>query len=395
MSERVAAECLSSDESCPPDDSDRRYRNPSQGQANLPSCLLLKESPVPLPQRILLLAVALIAALGVSACSSADQDNKGAASSGAGFPVTITHVHGTTTIPSAPKRVVTIGWITQDVVAALGVVPVGVDQSWGGDDEGFTPWFRNQVQNVLKADMPTALAQGEEPDFEKILQLRPDLILAPHSGVTETQYKRLSQIAPTVAYNTQAWRSGTWKDLTNVVAKALGKQDRAEEVIAATQKQITAAAEANPVLKGRSFLYGPTLSPGSTELGVYVSSDPRVAFLREFGLVDTPDLAKAVGNVGADDFYGAMSLEKLGTVRADMFVGWSPSAQETKDTLTNPAFSRWAPIASGHSLIVQSDQMGMATNGPSPLSIPWAIDKGFVGDLASAADGRPVVIEAQ
>ncbi|QRY61975.1 ABC transporter substrate-binding protein [Gordonia sp. PDNC005] len=343
-------------------------------------------------RHITLLAVSLLVVLAAAACGSSASDGPTAA--GPGFPVSIDHVYGTTTIPAKPTRVVTIGWITHDVVASLGVAPVGVDTSWGGDDEGFTPWFRDHVTNVLKADMPAVFKEGEEPDFEKILELRPDLILAPHSGVTEVQYKRLSQIAPTVAYAKKPWTSGTWKDLTTLVGKSLGEQERAQQVIASTQQQITASVEANPGLKGRTFLYGLTLSPGSTELGIYVSGDPRVTFLREFGLVDSPDLAKALGKIGDDAFYGALSLEKLGTVKTDMFVGWSSSKQETKDTLANAAVSRWQPIASGHHLLIESEQMGMATNGPSPLSIPWAIDKGFVNDLASASAGRPVVIPA-
>lgn len=347
-------------------------------------------------RRRLLLAVvfltALVTVLATSACGASDDSSSTGSSEG--FPVSIEHGHGTTTIPTKPQRVVTMGWMTQDIVAALGTVPVGVDVSWGGDDDGFTPWFIHQVRDVLGKPMPTTLSDSEEPDYEEILQLKPDLILAPHSGLTENQYKRLSQIAPTIPYAERPWTSGNWKDLTRVVAKSLGEDSEAETLIAETQAQITAAADANPQIKGKSFIYGLSLPPGSTDLGVYISDDPRVAFLREFGLVDSPDLTKALGSIGDDAFYGAVSLEKLGTIKTDMFVGWSRNAQETKGTLADPKFSRWQPVSGGHYLFIESEQMGMATNGPTPLSIPWAIDKGFVRDLGSAANGTPVVVPA-
>lgn len=340
------------------------------------------------------IAVAAVAALGATTACSTSDNSSTSGPAAAGFPVTIEHVHGATEIPTKPQRVVTLGWMAEDVVAALGTAPVGVPKSWAGDDQGYAPWFRDQVQNVLRQDLPAVLKEGEEPDYEQILQLDPDLILAPHSGVTENQYKRLSAIAPTVAYPERAWRSGTWQDLTGVVATALGEKARGDELITQTQNQITAASDAHPEMKGKSFLYGVALSPGSTELGVYAAGDSRVAFIREFGLVDSPDLAQALGEIGSDEVYGGTSLENLGDIASDLFIGWSSSTQETQDTLKNPKFSRWTPIVDGNYLFLESRQMGMATNAPSPLSIPWAIDHGFVRELASAVSGGRVVVPA-
>ncbi|MDR6867770.1 iron complex transport system substrate-binding protein [Microbacterium resistens] len=344
-------------------------------------------------RRLASLAAMTALALAATACAGGAPASSAPVASAAdgAFPVTVSHVYGKTTIPEQPKRVVTIGWMTQDIVAALGTAPVGVSTSWGGDDEGFTPWFRHQVEEVLHADMPTVLAEGEEPDFEQILSLAPDLILAPHSGVTESQYARLSEIAPTIAFAERPWQSGTWQELTDVVATALGTTDRAAGLIADTQKGIDDAVAAHPGLKGASFVYGVTLSEGATEVGLYVSGDPRVRFLRGFGLVDSPSLESALSGLGPEDFYGAVSLEKLDTVDADVFVAWSSTPEETKATLTNPLFSRWKPIAEGRSYVLEDATMGMATNGPTLLSIPWAIENGFVDDLARAIDGDAVV----
>lgn len=345
-----------------------------------------------------LAAVTLGAAV---ACSSGDDGDSSSGTSGesgdGNFPVTVGHVYGETEIPEKPERVVTIGWITHDIVAALGAAPVGVDETWGGDDEGFTPWFRHQVQDVLGADMPETTNRDDgTTDIEKIATLKPDLILAPHSGVTADDYSKLSSIAPTVAYQEKPWQSGNWQDLTRTVAKALGEDARATELISETGDAMAAEAAKHPQLAGKNFLYGLTLPPeGSSSIGIYVSGDPRVAFLREFGLVDSPSLKTDLNVEDADSFYGDISLENLQRVKTDLFVGWSGGHDETEDTLDNPAVARWEPVKSGHYYLIEDETLASATNAPSPLSIRWSLDQGFLDDLASAVDGGAVVRPAR
>src|SRR5262245_5354376 len=48
------------------------------------------------------------------------------------FPVTITHKYGQTTIDATPARVISVGFVDQDTILALGVTPVAV-RDWYGD----------------------------------------------------------------------------------------------------------------------------------------------------------------------------------------------------------------------------------------------------------------------
>lgn len=347
----------------------------------------------------MLSAVALASAAVLTACGSDDGDSSGGSGGDGGngtFPVTMEHVYGETEIPEKPERIVTIGWITHDIVAALGTAPVGVDETWGGDDEGFSPWFRDQVENVLDADMPE-LTDSEDGSInvEKIAATEPDLILAPHSGITDVDYGRLTDIAPTVAYTESPWQSGSWQELTATVATAMGEQERGAELIGETETAMADEAAEYPNLQDSSFVYGLTFDGGSQELGLYVSGDPRVAFLREFGLVDSSNLADSMDLEEEDSFFGTVSLENVGRVDTDLFVGWSSSAQQTRDTLETPAMSRWRPIEDGNYYILEDETLASATNGPSPLSIRWALDEGFLDDLSEALDGGAVVRPAR
>ena len=128
---------------------------------------------------------------------------------------------------SSPKRVAAWGWGSTDAAIALGVVPVAMPaQSYGGDKEGVLPWNREAIEKA-GAEMPTILSESEEPPYEEFIAAKPDVILATYSGITEEQYKKLSAIAPTVAYPDEAWAT-PWRDVITTTGEVLGKKAEAE-----------------------------------------------------------------------------------------------------------------------------------------------------------------------
>ncbi|OKL53670.1 hypothetical protein BSZ39_08250 [Bowdeniella nasicola] len=344
---------------------------------------------------VTLATLALVAA-GCSSTPDSSAAPDGAAATESSYPRTIEHALGDTTIPEKPERVVTLSWMNHDIVAALGVVPVGVPETWGGDEEGFTPWFRHQIENELNAQMPEVINVTEDgPDYEQILALQPDVIIGVYSGFTETEYKRLSEIAPTVAYMERPFTAGTWQEHTEIIGKILGEEDKAAELIEQTEAAIAEEAAKYPNLKGASFLYSTTFSSGATEITAYISEDPRVRLLHEFGMVDTPQLAAKTADVPADTWYGGISLEELDSVEADVVLAWSYADADTKHTLEHPVFNRWDPIANGRYFIAEDNTLGMATSGPDVLSIQWAIEQGYIKDISAAIDGGAVVHTAE
>lgn len=206
-------------------------------------------------------AVVVLAGCG-SGGSEPDTAKVRAGAASAAFPVSIKHGHGTTTIKAKPKRVVAVSWMSLDVVAALGTVPVGVDEQWGGDKQGYTPWFRSTVEK-LGGPLPETLNYGDagEIDFEQILSLKPDLIVGLYSGISDVDYKRLSEIAPTVPYLNKPWDGGTWQEMTRTIGKAMGETKKAEGLVTDVQGRLTAVTREHPEFKGRTFTYGLALTP--------------------------------------------------------------------------------------------------------------------------------------
>src|SRR5688572_12810188 len=146
-----------------------------------------------------LTAPALVACSTGSTTEQVKAQSEGQADADA-FPVTIEHAFGETTIEEEPERVATLGWTDQDNALALGVVPVAATKlTWGGNEKGSSDWFDAELEE-MGAEAPVRYDDADGAPVEEVAQAQPDLILAANSGITEAEYKKLSKIAPVVAY---------------------------------------------------------------------------------------------------------------------------------------------------------------------------------------------------
>src|SRR6185436_16457285 len=104
------------------------------------------------------------------------------------------HAYGSTTVPSAPERIAVVGLTEQDIVLALGVVPVATTEWYGDQPSAVWPW----AQEALGGAKPKVLSVTDGFQFEEIAKLAPDLIIGTNSGMKKDDYDKLSAIAPTV-----------------------------------------------------------------------------------------------------------------------------------------------------------------------------------------------------
>lgn len=292
------------------------------------------------------------------------------------FPVTIQHAYGETTIAQKPQRIVTLIWMSQEAMLALGEQPVAIQaQAWGGDEQGYLPWIVEAYQE-LGQPLPPVINNIDGIPFEEILGYEPDLIFAPYSGFEPSEYERLSAIAPTIPFEKDKW-TGTWQRVVELAGLAVGKSAEAEKVIADTKARLASYKDEYPVIEGKSFVFSGGGSDGNT-VGLYILADPRIGLLSDLGLVP----ASALADLPTDDFSQGVSLERLSEFDADVFVGWFNDQDNVDTLLANPVFARWQPIADGHFVPLVDRAAVMALSAPSPLSIPWMMDR-FVPELAA------------
>ncbi len=336
-------------------------------------------------------AVLAAAALTLSACSTgpatSTPDASASSSSSSQFPVTIKHVFGETTIKEQPKRVATVSWVNDDVAIALGVVPVGVPKNeWGGNEQGSTPW-----KDAALADLgagfgtdkaPVQYSEADGINFTEIAKLTPDVILAAYSGLTEEDYKKLSEIAPVVAHPEVAYGT-SWQDSTSIIGKALGKDAEATRLISGTEATIKDKVAKYPQIAGKSFIYG-NLEPASADgVNVYTANDNRPRFLSEIGM----KLASVVedNSKGSKEFFIPWSAEKANELDSDIFVTWVPDAATTDSIKADPLLGQIPAIKDGALVADSNNTLTLSISASSPLSLPWSLDT-FLPQLAGAAD---------
>ena len=325
-------------------------------------------------------AVLVSAALALTGCStgstdsSADNQAETKADKGA-FPVTIKHAFGETTVKQEPKRVATLGWTDQDHVLALGVVPVGATKiTWGGNAAGSTDWFDEELKDVqedVKAETPVRYDDTDGVPVDEVAKTKPDLILAVNSGLTEDDYKKLTEIAPVVAYPEAPWVTD-WQTSLETIGKALGRSTEAADVKQDMDEDIAEARKENPELEGKTMIYGYLATTDLSQVGVYASQDPRVAVLREFGLKDAPAVAEVVK---PGEFYGQISAERAADLQSDVFLTWTENPGDADTLKANKLISQIPAIKAGHFWTEADKQIVAASTNPTPLSIDTITDK--------------------
>jgi iron complex transport system substrate-binding protein len=332
----------------------------------------------------------LAGALVVGACGSGDDSDSGSSASASGegaaeegaFPVSIEHKYGTTTIEQAPERIVTVGLIEQDVLLALGVVPVGTTE-WFGDHPGAVfPWAQDELEE-LGGETPEVVGESADgaTNFEAVARQRPDLILALHSDIGEEDYDRLSEIAPTVAQPEGYIDFGVpWDELTRTVGQAVGRPDEADAVVEDVEAQFETVREEHSDLVGATTV----MATPYEGIFVYGPEDPRGRFLSALGLELPPDLAEITG----EEFGAELSQERADMLDVDVIIWLDPDDGE--GPLGGPLYETFAVHTEGREVFLDSfeDPLGAATSFITPLSLPFLLE-GLVPMLEAAVDGDP------
>lgn len=318
---------------------------------------------------------ALGAGWALAGCGADGQ--QAAAPSPAATTRIIEHKYGTTEISGTPERVVTVGFIDHDGVLALGIVPVGLTAGEYSADQpyGVWPW----AQDELGGGQPEVLPDTEV-NFERIAALRPDLILAVYSGITDQDYEKLSRIAPTVAQSGEHPEYGTpWDEMTRVIGRALGKEERAEERIAEVEARFAEARQQHPEFNGKAAVYAGRLEAG----GYYAETkgSSRVGVLTSLGFT-IPD------EIRSDKFYAEISREQIGLFDSDVLV-WELGEPQARTAIeSDPLYQQLDVTREGRDVFIEDKVLAGGMALISVLSLPLVVDE-LVPQLAAAVDGDP------
>ena len=271
------------------------------------------------------------------------------------------------------KRVVTIAWENGDTPLALGIVPVGISESnYGAETKNHLHAWTDEAFSVLGVDTPNVFDDTAGWDYEAIADTNPDVILCAYSGLSQEEYDRLSQIAPTVPYKEKPWQT-TWRDQTIENAKALGMEEEGKALVDQTDALIKEKLKDYPSIAGKKTAFCWVDASDMSTFYIYLNTDPRAAYLEDLGL-HVPDSVKALTE-NADDFSITVSRENTDQLN-DVEVMIVYGDQTLLDAMQADELMKQIPaVRDGAVVLLDSTSNLAAGTTPSILSIPYNLDE--------------------
>lgn len=311
-----------------------------------------------------LVALSLLAA----GCSSPDDESS---DNGAYEPVIVEHQFGSTTIDSDPMTVVTLTGSWTDSLLALDepIKARYVTEGYAGENNRFE-WTPENDAEVI------TFFGTESISVPQLAALEPDLILAGYLG-SEDEYKRISQVAPTIPVMAKDAVMDSWQDVTLTAGRIFGKEDKAQSLVDDVESQVADFKTDHPAALGKTFSFGQLTQEG--QVGVVADdTDPVSKLMSSMGMVLDPK----VKEVAEGQTRVLISRERTDLLNSDLLILWplggDPAAFESL-----PGWSNRTAVKSGAVVYVNNNNAA-ALSEPTIYSVPYALNL-----IGAAADKIP------
>ncbi|MEM9541689.1 MAG: iron-siderophore ABC transporter substrate-binding protein [Cyanobacteria bacterium P01_E01_bin.42] len=180
--------------------------------------MLFKKNTQPFNRQRRFLLLAGASAVVTSACSNLARTYEAPAYGDMMGTKKIRHAFGEIEIPIESNRIAVLGLSVVEAVIALGVQPIAAP--------GLV--IDNFLHLPESSKEITDIGHPAQPSLEKIVALKPDLILTSKIYADPEKYSLLSQIAPTVVCDVE--KMTEWKTATRLCAEVLGKEAEADRL---------------------------------------------------------------------------------------------------------------------------------------------------------------------
>ncbi|WP_367387163.1 siderophore ABC transporter substrate-binding protein [Bacillus vallismortis] len=180
-------------------------------------------------KKFALLFIALVTAVVISACGNqSTSSSKGSDSKNE--QITVKHLldKDGTKVPKNPEKVVVFDFGSLDTLDKL-----GLDDKVAGLPKQALPKYLSQFKDDKYADVGSL----KEPDFEKVAEIDPDLIII--SGRQSESYKEFSDIAPTIYLGVDTAKyMESFKSDAETIGKIFDKEDEVKDELATIDSSI-------------------------------------------------------------------------------------------------------------------------------------------------------------
>jgi iron complex transport system substrate-binding protein len=325
------------------------------------------------------------------------------------YPAYIKHKWGVTKIETEPKRIVALGFRDQESMTALGIEPIALQNNFGSTDPwAKSPWLPAAAQSanyvVITADvrdpknghvtpggpgpiMLTGFPQASSTptmkqvyNLDDLRALKPDLITAMFSGVTQDDFQKLSTVAPTITGISDDSRDyfSSWQEEMLAMGQVLGRPTAATRIVAQTEDQFTSLLTAHPELRNARVAVA---APGPS--GEFRVINPYGEFSRFFTslhMAFPADIQSVTSPQGRAAYARAIYYVDLPTSDLNLLNGVDvlvmivgPDGQPAMDKLAQTAgYQNLGAVQKGH-VIRLTSPLAEAIYYASPVSLPWAL----------------------
>ena len=219
----------------------------------------------------------------------------------------INHLAGETCVPNSPQRIVDLTGL--DYALSLGIKPIASD---GAAQANF--YLQDGVDGIED------VGGDDTPNFERILELKPDLIIG--GSYLNVNYDLLSNIAPTVVI--QDDYSGQWKDVFMQYGATLGKTEKAEQVIERYYERAQAFQQQMGVRAAETEVSVVRVYP--TQINLYLADSFCGTVIADAGLSRPPSqnlTASEAGTLFGNQIQYEVSKEKIPEMDGDAIFLWT------------------------------------------------------------------------
>lgn len=290
---------------------------------------------------------------------------------GAGYPRTITHHMGETTLETHPERIVAASdFFELDNLLAIGARPVLYGYS-NRYDTGVTP--RAEAAGEAGLERYDLVS---EFDLERIAAAELDVIFSDWYWGGDLGYDQLSAIAPTISLPAASADETGWRLPQRAVGEALRLEDAAEEAIAETEQVLD---------EQRARLATYTDRVVTMAYGMYDGTWFAEATSGASGRI-VADLGMTLAAIGPDD-NAPISEEQLNLLEdADLLISYDTGEASMEAWESHPLFRGLPAVREGRYVVI-SPEMLRAIFSPTTLSVRWALPR-LADAIIEAAEGR-------
>lgn len=204
-----------------------------------------------------------------------------------------------------------------------------------------------------------------ELNYEAIAAQNPDLIVFASSGGDETEYAKLSRIAPTLSLpkGELPWGSTT-TGTTMLIAEAVGHKAEGEKLVANLNAYLAGQKAAHPEFAGHTANYLDVHAGGLT---YYAQSQFINSTLYDLGFSPV----QAVLDLAEDETYATVSDEQAALTDADILLVYPFGLSRDEMLAAHPTLNNLKAFTDGGAVILPD----LAFSQASVLSIPYALDR--------------------